>query len=228
MNALMEGTGTFILMGSAADQASYEANRYGDGLLTYALLEGMRGTALKDQTQLFVDKWFVTASTEVETLAAEIGRIQRPMYMVPTIGRSFPIVELTKDDAGSIPLSQPVPQLLRVLCVDAKLTDKLGLEDALRAELRAVNDARGRAGDAASGLGYDDSGGDSPTALAPKVQYTISGNTVSVHIMLDSGNTIKVEDTVPGQIGDTAALAKMVAAKIVAMALALPRPQEIN
>ena len=65
MELLKDGTGTFILMGSAADQVSYEASRYGEGLLTYALLEGMRGAALKDATRLNVSEWFRQASERV-------------------------------------------------------------------------------------------------------------------------------------------------------------------
>jgi hypothetical protein len=38
---LKDTTGTLILMGSAADRVSYEASKYGQGLLTYALLDGM-------------------------------------------------------------------------------------------------------------------------------------------------------------------------------------------
>ena len=55
---LKDATGTFILMGSAADSVSYEASRYGEGLLTYALLQGMRGESLDDDSRLGVNRWF--------------------------------------------------------------------------------------------------------------------------------------------------------------------------
>jgi len=45
--------GLYILAGSAADAVSYEASRYGQGLLTYSLLLGMRGAALRENQ--FVD-----------------------------------------------------------------------------------------------------------------------------------------------------------------------------
>ena len=44
-------TGSHILMGSAADAVSYEASQYGQGLLTYALLKGMKGPALNNDEQ---------------------------------------------------------------------------------------------------------------------------------------------------------------------------------
>jgi WD40 repeat protein len=40
---MKDRTGMFILAGSAADAVSYEASPYGQGLLTYSLLMGMRG-----------------------------------------------------------------------------------------------------------------------------------------------------------------------------------------
>ena len=49
---LKESAGTIILMGSAADKVSYEASRYGQGLLTYALLEGMKGRSIEDGSRL--------------------------------------------------------------------------------------------------------------------------------------------------------------------------------
>ena len=80
MELLKDGTGTFILMGSAADQVSYEASRYSEGLLTYALLEGMRGAAIKDASRLDVSAWFANASDRVPKLAEAIGGIQRPRH----------------------------------------------------------------------------------------------------------------------------------------------------
>jgi len=43
LDRLKDNTGFHLLMGAAADAVSYEANSYGQGLLTYALLEGMKG-----------------------------------------------------------------------------------------------------------------------------------------------------------------------------------------
>src|SRR5205085_624674 len=45
---LKDRTGFLVLMGCAADAVSYEATRFGQGLLTYALLQGMKGAALRD------------------------------------------------------------------------------------------------------------------------------------------------------------------------------------
>ena len=47
LQRLRDRTGTYVLAGSAADRFSFESNQYSQGLLTYSLLSGMRGPALK-------------------------------------------------------------------------------------------------------------------------------------------------------------------------------------
>jgi hypothetical protein len=66
-------TGSFILMGSSADRASFEANRYGHGLLTYALLDGVRGHSLDASSLLQVLPWFQDSVKTVPGLATAIG-----------------------------------------------------------------------------------------------------------------------------------------------------------
>ncbi|MEM6930469.1 MAG: caspase family protein, partial [Myxococcota bacterium] len=72
-------TGAWVLAGSAADQVSYEATRFGQGLLTYALLEGMQGPALDEGSQLWVSRWFAHAEASVPQHARDIGGVQRPV-----------------------------------------------------------------------------------------------------------------------------------------------------
>jgi hypothetical protein len=45
---------------------------YGEGLLTYALLQGMRGESLDDGSRLGVSRWFEKASEDVPDLAKSI------------------------------------------------------------------------------------------------------------------------------------------------------------
>ena len=47
LERMKDRTGTYVLAGAAADAVSYEATRYGQGLLTYGLLFRMRGPALR-------------------------------------------------------------------------------------------------------------------------------------------------------------------------------------
>jgi uncharacterized caspase-like protein len=74
-----------VLMGCAADAASQEAPRFGHGLLTYALLEGLRGPALKAGT-LEIEPWFRQAVTRVGELASEVQGAQQPLLLWPAQG----------------------------------------------------------------------------------------------------------------------------------------------
>ena len=47
IDRMKDRTGMFIISGCAADAVSYEASQYGQGLLTYSLLQAMKGAALE-------------------------------------------------------------------------------------------------------------------------------------------------------------------------------------
>ena len=80
--------GLWILAGCAADAVSYESSRYGEGVLTYSLLQGMkldwqkvlRRDALSELPEyLDISMLFNYAANEVPKLAEGIGGIQRPL-----------------------------------------------------------------------------------------------------------------------------------------------------
>ncbi len=72
-------TGTYILAG---DKVSFESSKYGQGLLTYSLLEGMRGMALNEK-RVDVSKLFDHACKRVPQLAAGINKVQVPVMAFP-------------------------------------------------------------------------------------------------------------------------------------------------
>jgi len=219
---LKDATGTFILMGSAADSVSYEASRYGEGLLTYALLQGMRGESLDDGSRLGVSRWFEKASEDTVDLAKSIGGIQKPVIAAPK-GTGFPVALLTPEDRAKIPLAMPKPQLLRVVCEDENQDDPLNLRSLLREQLRALNYAQARGDrDGAEVMYLDATDDDLPGALQPKLRYEVSASKVSVRIRLTSGKDTVADETVSASAGDTQALAKLLAEKIVTMAVAKP------
>ena len=217
---LKDATGTFILMGSAADSASYEASRYGEGLLTYALLQGMRGESLDDDSRLGVNRWFEKASEDVPDLAKTIGGIQKPVIAAPK-GTGFPVALLTLEDRAKIPLATPKPQLVRVVCEDNNQDDPLQLRPLVREQLRALSYAQARGdGTAQAGIIYlDGADDDLPGAFQPKLRYEVLAGKVSVRIRLTSGNNTLADQAVSASSNDTQGLAKMLAAKIVAMAV---------
>lgn len=55
LERMKDRTGLYVLAGAAADAVSYEAGRYGQGLLTWSLLFGMRGAALREFQFVYVD-----------------------------------------------------------------------------------------------------------------------------------------------------------------------------
>src|SRR5262249_28396162 len=77
IDRLKDRTGFHVLMGCAADRVSYEASSYAQGLLTYSLLQGMRGAALREGEFVDVSKIFQHAADQVPLLAQNVGGIQK-------------------------------------------------------------------------------------------------------------------------------------------------------
>ncbi|MBK6996050.1 MAG: caspase family protein [Lewinellaceae bacterium] len=126
---LKDRTGTFILTGSAADMVSFEAS-HGQGLLTYSLLEGISGVALKDGKYVDIMKLFQNSRDVVPKLAASIKQVQIPVIAAPKGGSSFPIG--IKDASVKINLPQPKPVVIQCNFQDRdNFNDGLGLTQAL-------------------------------------------------------------------------------------------------
>lgn len=208
-------------MGSAADSPSYEASKYGQGLLTYALLQGMHGASLDDGSRLSVTRWFGDASEEVPDLAQSIGGIQKPIVAAPR-GRGFPIGLLTLEDRMKIPHEPPKPEVLRLECEDEVGLDPLRLRSLLREELRALNYVQDRGTGRASPIIYLDAVDDDlPGAIIPKIRYRILGNTISVQIRLISDEKIVSEDTIETANGGAQRIAGVLKDKILSMVAAI-------
>ncbi len=138
LERLKDRTGFHILAGSAADKVSYEASRYGQGLLTYALLAGLRGAALRDGEYADVSKLFQYAVDQVPELAKGIGGIQKPMVASPR-GSSFDIGRLVDEDKRQVPVAKIMPLMLRSQIQSDDFKDTLRLEARLNARLREFN-----------------------------------------------------------------------------------------
>lgn len=114
LDRMKDRTGMFILSGSAADKVSYEASEFGQGLLTYSLLQGMNGMAIRKTPQAsFIDvmNLFQYARDEVPQLAASIDGIQTPMLGFPDQGASFDIG--IYNEGVEIPLASKKPTFIR-------------------------------------------------------------------------------------------------------------------
>lgn len=192
---LKDRTGFQVLMGCAADKVSYEATQFEQGLLTHALLKGMRGAALDRDEYVDVSKLFQYAADEVESLAKYIGGIQKPIIAAPR-GTSFPVGRLTNADKTAIPLAIPKPLLLRPLLLNPdESDDNLSLMSHLRTALadRAAASPRGQS--IAVFVDADVMAG----AIRPSGTYTTEGDAVKVKLALRKDGktlaTLNVEGT---------------------------------
>jgi len=218
---LKESTGTFILMGSAPDSASYEANKYGGSLVTYALLEGMKGRSLDDRYRLNVSRWFQNASEDVAELAQSIGGIQKPMIAAPQ--GDFPLGIFTVMDQQRIPLASPKPVIQRPVCFDDNDTDPLNLASQLRSNLQDLSHPQPGA-QVETGFQFvylDLLADDSSIALRPVVRYQVTGNKVEVRLRLIKNGQLFGDATIEGSTTDEQNLAKQIVAKLLEMASGL-------
>lgn len=183
IDKLRDRTGFHILMGSAADSVSYEANDYGQGLLTYALLQGMRGAALAPGGEVDVQMIFQYAANRVPALARDIGSgIQKPEIKVPRGGLSFPFGLLSVEARRNIPLAGTKPVILRPVIQGEKGGDPLKLRTRFGEALREASYPASRGG--AARLIYIEVD-DIPDAFIPYGRYSVSGTNIQVTIALE-------------------------------------------
>ena len=110
LEKLKDRSGLQILMGSAANQSAYEASQYGQGLLTYALLFGMKGAALKEDSRVETGTLFDYAVNQVPKMDIANGTtgLQSPRIFGST---SIPIgLMLNQADKDAIKIQEsPLP-----------------------------------------------------------------------------------------------------------------------
>jgi len=210
---LKDRTGFYVLMGATADASSYEASQFGQGLLTYALLKGMKGTALREGQFVDVSNLFQKVADDVPELAKNIGGIQQPRIAMPG-GASFDIGQLLLEDRTAIPLATAKPLLLRPVFLNLQMhRDNLRLNDALQKSLRNQSYAATRGPSNQSSAIYMDQD-DFPGAVSPSGDYTVEGNSVNVTIVLVRDGQEISHLTVKGKADDVDALATSMAAEI--------------
>lgn len=113
LDRMRDRTGMFVLTGSAADAVSYEASSFGQGVLTYSILEAMRGAALREDQFVDVSTLFSYSRDRVPQLAEGIGGIQVPQVFSPRGGASFDIGRVPDEKKELIPLASIKPVFVR-------------------------------------------------------------------------------------------------------------------
>jgi WD40 repeat protein/uncharacterized caspase-like protein len=184
LEKLKDRTGFHVLMGSAADKPSYETSQYSQGLLTYALLEGIKFAAVKNEI-VEVSDLFQYARTRVPVLARStgIGGIQTPQMMAPN-AESFPVVRMTGMEQEAIKLEQARSLVLRPRLVnrDQPMDDELEL--AWRRQLRELSEPATRGQPAREQLLVYLDDGELPSAIKPGGTYQVVGQQIKVSISL--------------------------------------------
>jgi WD40 repeat protein len=203
LDRLKDRTGVFVLAGCAGDRVSYEASRYGQGLLTYSLLLGMRGAALREESYVDVGLLFAFAADTVPDLAKDIGGIQRPVLAQPKGGASFDIGKLTAAARAQVPLQAAKPVFVRSTFQDERRPRDLlnlgpAVEEALRADSSVIFvDARAMAG-----------------AFEITGRYDLGGGTTAVHVTVWRDEEEVAAFTVEGPEADVAGLAARIAEEV--------------
>ena len=109
MSMFAGASGFWVLAGSAADSVSYESSQFGQGILTYSLLLGMKSAK---EGQIDVQSLFSFAEDQVPQLVSTLGGVQKPQQF--SVGdRTFPIGLLSRADNELIKLASPRRQILR-------------------------------------------------------------------------------------------------------------------
>ena len=201
--------GLCVLAGAAADAVSYEAGRYGQGLLTYSLLLGMKGAALREEQFIDVNTLFSYAHDLVPQLAKDIGGIQQPQLAIPKGGASFDIGQLKQQERAQIPLATPRPLMLRAKFEDeARPLDRLDLALLVNERFRAIT---GRGSDVT--LVYVDAL-DASGAYRVSGRYQVDGTGVAVKVWLFKDSQEIARFNIEGLTTDLDGLADRIVEKV--------------
>ena len=139
LDRMKDRSGLYVIAGSAADAVAYETSRFGQGLLTYSLLLGMRGGALREGEYVDVGTLLNFAVDRVPALAQGIGGVQQPIVATPRGAQSFDVGRVTADDQARIPLASPRPMVVRAQFQDEEAyLDGIGLTRRVNDALREV------------------------------------------------------------------------------------------
>lgn len=184
MGLLNDRTGAFILTGSMADQLSWEASKYGQGLLTYSLLRGISGPGLVDGKLVDVIRLFNFAVEEVPRLAQTIGQTQTPVPKYD--GQTFPIGILGPNVKIKIPDAKPV-FIQSQFQLRGFFLDTLGLAQSLNDKLYEER-LKGKN----ARLVYYHTSEVLPDSYRVVGDYTINGNSVTVNGRLFKGKSTPI------------------------------------
>lgn len=200
---MKDRTGLHVLMGSAANAVSYEATHFEQGLMTYALLQGFKGAALKENNLVDVSTLLQYVADAVPDLAIEIGGIQRPRIASPAFAESFSIGYLDNSEKSQIPLAIRKPILLKPVFINQdSLLDNLKITEKLRNYFRDQHYKKlnkRQYNSASKNIVYMDVD-DFSSAIYVKGLYRIAGNKLFMQFALGRDNISLNSDKISVEI----------------------------
>lgn len=209
LDRMKDRSGIFIISGSAADAVSYEASKYGQGLLTYSLLQGMSGLSVTEDKRVDLSLLFQYALDKVPEYAKSINKIQVPIVAFPHGGGSFDIGIV--DSTVKIKLAQPKPVFIRNIFLDEKnMSDHLNITHTLAEYFRQLT-AQG----ADAELIYVDVN-EYENAYSIKGLYNVTGNNINLRARVFLGANSIGEIQLTGEIGNIHGLIEKIMDKVAA------------
>ncbi len=199
---MKDRTGLFIITGSAANKASYEASKYGQSLLTYSLLNGLNIVSEKNDHNL-VDliQWLTHSKEKVPELASSIGGVQQPIVVSPRNLNSFDIALIP--DEEKIQLASIKPIFIRTTLLNLEEQDDvLNLSESLDQYFKGQS-AKGKN---AAVIFIDVN--KFPTAYSLKGFYSIDNDQVKVSASIRKGKEKIGKIEVIGLTSNTAQIIK--------------------
>lgn len=187
LDRMKDRTGMFVLAGSAPDKSSFEATEFGQGLLTYSLLSGMKGGIIQQNEAVDVMKLFQFSRDEVPKLAKRVNGIndtQTPMMAFPSGGASFDIGIITSE--VDVPIGKVIPRMLPSIFLDSEqIDDWLDLSGQLNQILQGYTRKKGK-----GKLMYAPSMNRDPNAYTVRGLYKIDGEELTIQIRLRKGQEL--------------------------------------
>ena len=206
---LNEKSGLFILSASASNQNAYEMTRYSQGLLTYALLKAIKQQPdiLDDGKYLDVSRWFNAAEKTVSEISKESGARQEPQ-IVSNTNFNIGIVDDEVIAKIILPTEKPLFASSNFQNGDENiLADDLGLNKLIDLQLNEIA-ARG----IEATIAYT-SGSNSTDAYTLSGRYTITGNTISIKVLIRQNNEVKHKFDLTGIKDNLKEFAALIASK---------------
>lgn len=178
IDRMKDRTGMFVISGCTADAVSYEASQYGQGLLTYSILQAMKGAALKEDKYVDVFTILEHARETVPSLASGLGGVQEPQFLHPK-GGSFDIGLLNDEDKMQIPIEEPKRIFVRSAFINLEeMEDDIELSVLLDEKLSVLS-SKGEESDI---VFFDTK--KYPNACRVSGGYSLDGETIALKLKL--------------------------------------------